>query len=104
MKFLTLIVVSIFAFKAEAQKKDTTGYREKLIGESRMKDSRHSVVKFKNMKFNYLEGRLMATYDYKIERDTLISIDKNGEVFNWLIETVTNRNLTLRLAYTDYRL
>ncbi|HTE12413.1 MAG TPA: hypothetical protein VK645_15620 [Chitinophagaceae bacterium] len=102
MKVILIATILLFSHSVNAQTNDTVGYAKKIIGGWQMLNNKDSYSKFTDTnEFDYSGGILMASYDYKVKGNMLISVNKtNGEVYTYFIEKLSSANLILKIVRT----
>jgi len=104
MKRFILLIHLMACVCVNAQMRSQSTSSEKIVGKwIGVADKGSQIVFTKTEQFNYYMKQLMASFNYKIKRDTLIAIDKtNSEVYRYLITSLTKDALTLKFIRTGY--
>lgn len=97
MKFFILFVPLLLFLSGAAQPKKKASNDDNIIGTwVSVDDSKYKIVFTKASKFDYYDRQLSSSYNYTIEKDSLITKDKSdGSVYYYSITSLTKNHLTL---------
>ena len=94
--FISFLFMMCFAV-AKSQTKKITPLQPTIMGTwTSLDDNKYKIVFTTNTKLDYYGTELEAKYSYRINKDSLITKDKKtGAIYNYSIEGLTSKNLTL---------
>ena len=97
MRFLIAFLLMLCFTITKSQTKKVTPLQPTIIGTwISLDDNKYKMVFTADTELDYYGTELEAKYSYRINKDSLITKDKKtGAIYNYSIEGLTSKNLTL---------
>ena len=105
MKFIFLFVLLVtICFCVNAQVKNQVTNTQTIVGTwVSTRDKNSQTIFTKTEELDYYGIHLMSRFTYEIKRDTLVAVNqKNGEIYRYLITSLTKDDLILKFIRTGY--